>query len=90
MLTHNVTEELKADVQVLWQTHERMTDRKDAIIERLEKTLEEIEEQYQLALSSHMQNIDNLIDLHDSRVTALEKEFERDLKELEDEFNKER
>ncbi len=84
------TESLKKEVEILIQTHERITDRKDAIIQRLEKTLEEVEEHDQLALATHLRNIDSLIALHDARIDALEGEFERDLKELHGEFDKER
>ena len=43
------------------QTFERVVDRKDAIVRSLAKDLEEAEEQYQVALRSHLQNIDDLI-----------------------------
>ena len=53
--------ELQKDVQVLSQTFERTVDRKDAIISSLASDLEEAEEQYQVALHSHVENIDTLI-----------------------------
>ena len=43
-----------------------------------------------MSLRSHLQNIDTLIDLQDSRLLALENEFEKDLQTLEDEFEAER
>lgn len=43
------------------QTFERIVDRKDAIIKSLAKDIEEAEEQYQVALRSHLQNVDDLI-----------------------------
>ena len=43
------------------KTFERVVDRKDAIIQSLAKDLEEAEEQYQVALRSHIQNLDQLI-----------------------------
>lgn len=43
------------------QTFERTVDRKDAIIRSLAKDLEEAEEQYQVALRKHLQNMDDLI-----------------------------
>jgi hypothetical protein len=69
-------ETLRKDIEILSQNHERDVDRKDAIIQMLDRDLEEAEEQYQMALRSHMQNIDTLIDLQDSRLLALENEFE--------------
>eukprot|EP00949_MAST-11_sp_MAST-11-sp1_P000330 g330.t1 len=83
-------ESLRKDIEVLSQNHERDVDRMDAIIQMLDRDLEESEEQYQMALRAHLQNIDTLIDLQDSRLLALENEFENDLRTLEDEFNAER
>lgn len=84
------TDELRKEIEVLSQTHERITDRKDAIIQRLEKTREEIELQYAMAFRSHLESIDALIDLHSNGVTSLRDEFDRDLAEAEQEWAKER
>lgn len=54
-------QELKKDIEVLSQTFERVIDRKEAIIKSLVKDIEEAEEQYQMALRSHLQNEDRLI-----------------------------
>ena len=43
------------------QTFERTVDRKDAIIRSLAMDIEEAEEQYQVALRKHLQNMDDLI-----------------------------
>ena len=43
------------------QTFERTIDRKDAIIRSLAMDIEEAEEQYQVALRKHLQNMDDLI-----------------------------
>uniref|UniRef100_A0A7S2RYX4 Dynein regulatory complex subunit 2 n=1 Tax=Mucochytrium quahogii TaxID=96639 RepID=A0A7S2RYX4_9STRA len=83
-------ESLRKDIEVLSQNHERDVDRKDAIIQMLDRDLEEAEDQYQTALRSHLQNIDRLIDLQDSRLLALENEFESELAEIASEFNVER
>lgn len=83
-------ESLRKDIEIISQTHERDVDRKDAIIQMLDRDLEEAEEQYQMALRSHLLNIDRLIDLQDSRLLALENEFEKDLKALDAEFAAER
>ena len=83
-------ESLRKDIEVISQNHERDVDRKDAIVQMLDRDLEESEEQYQMALRSHLQNIDVLIDLQDARLLALENDFESDLRTLEDEFNAER
>lgn len=54
-------EELHKDIGVMSQTFERVVDRKDAIIQSLARDLEEAEEQYQVALRAHFQNVDDLI-----------------------------
>jgi predicted hydrolase (HD superfamily) len=72
------------------QNHEREVDRKDAIIQMLDRDLEDSEEQYQMALRSHLLIVDALIDLQYTRVRALEQEFNANLQTLEDEFETER
>ena len=52
--------ELKKDIEILSQTFERVVDRKESVIKSLAKDLTEAEEQYAMALRSHLQNIDNL------------------------------
>ena len=54
-------QELQTDAEVLSQTFERVVDRKDAIIRSLAKDLEEAEEQYQVALRSQLENVDDLL-----------------------------
>ena len=53
----------------------------------LDRDLEEAEEQYGLAVRSHMMVVDNLLDLQYQRMRALETEFNGDLRSLEDEFD---
>lgn len=55
------SQELKKDIEILSQTFERVIDRKEAIIKSLVKDIEEAEEQYQMALRHHLQNVDKLI-----------------------------
>ena len=43
-----------------------------------------------MALRTHLENIDELIQLHDSRLYALEKNFQEELKTTQSDFNKER
>lgn len=52
----------------------------------LDRDLEEAEEQYGLAVRSHMMVVDNLLDLQYQRMRALGAEFNADLRALEDEF----
>ena len=55
------TADLKKDAETMSQTFERTVDRKDAIIRSLAMDIEEAEEQYQVALRKHLQNMDDLI-----------------------------
>lgn len=83
-------ESLKKDVEILSQNHERDVDRKDAILQMLDRDLEEAEDQFQMALRTHLQNIDTLIQLHDSRLYSLEKNFQTDLKTMQSDFHLEK
>lgn len=83
-------EELRREIEILSQNHEREVDRKDAIVQMLDRDLEEAEEQYGLAVRGHMMIMDNLLDLQYQRMKALETQFNADLKALEDEFEAER
>eukprot|EP00232_Nephroselmis_pyriformis_P026137 CAMPEP_0182864200 /NCGR_PEP_ID=MMETSP0034_2-20130328/7042_1 /TAXON_ID=156128 /ORGANISM="Nephroselmis pyriformis, Strain CCMP717" /LENGTH=528 /DNA_ID=CAMNT_0024996449 /DNA_START=166 /DNA_END=1749 /DNA_ORIENTATION=+ len=83
-------EDLRKEIEILSQNHEREVDRKDAIIQMLDRDLEDAEEQYQMALRSHLQTLDALIDLQYTRVKRLEEEFNFNLHALEEEFDTER
>ncbi|RLN15333.1 hypothetical protein BBJ28_00002989 [Nothophytophthora sp. Chile5] len=83
-------EALRKEVEVRSQNHERDVDRQDALLQMLDRDLEEAEEQFQMALRAHLLNVDELVDLQDERLLALEKEFEADLRELEREFQTEK
>ncbi len=83
-------ESLKKDIEILSQNHERDVDRKDAILQMLDRDLEEAEDQYQMAMRTHLVNIDTLIKLHDTRLYALERNFHGELKVLQSDFTKEK
>merc|ERR1711977_738060 len=70
--------------------HERDVDRKDAIIQMLDRDLEEAEGQFHMSLRSHLQNVDHLIELQDTRLLKSEQEFEHELCTLEVEFQAEK
>ncbi|XP_063674868.1 dynein regulatory complex subunit 2-like isoform X2 [Bolinopsis microptera] len=82
--------ELCKDIEILSQTFERIVDRKDAIIKSLSQDLAEAEEQYQLALRSHLQNIDQLVDNQGSRIASLHREYSEELEQLKHEYSTER
>lgn len=83
-------EALKKDIEILSQNHERDVDRKDAILQMLDRDLEEAEDQYQMALRTHLENVDELIQLHDSRVYALERAFQEESQTIQSDFSSER
>jgi hypothetical protein len=83
-------EQLRKDIEVFSQGHERDVDRKDAIIQMLDRDLEEAEEQYQMAQRAHLDKVDKLIDLQDGRLFGLESDFEAELSVLQAEFSLER
>ncbi|KAJ9525006.1 hypothetical protein QJQ45_005934 [Haematococcus lacustris] len=83
-------EELRREIEVLSQNHEREVDRKDAIVQMLDRDLEEAEEQYGMAVRAHMLVMDNMLDLQYQRMRAREQEFAADLRALEEEFDTER
>jgi len=83
-------EDLRKEIEIISQQHEREVDRKDAIIQVLDRDLEDSEDQYQMALRAHLLMVDRLIDLHNSRLRGIEYDFEKDRQELVDEFGTER
>ncbi|CAH1801399.1 unnamed protein product [Owenia fusiformis] len=84
------SKELKKEIEILSQTFERVVDRKESVIKSLAKDLLEAEEQYSMALRSHLQNIDGLIDLQKQRLHTLQEEYHVELDVLKEEFDTER
>jgi len=82
--------ELKKDIEILSQTFERVVDRKKAVMESLGQDLSEAEEQYSMALRSHLQHVDRLIDLQNSRIYTLQNEFDDEVQILKREYDTER
>jgi hypothetical protein len=83
------SEELKKEISYIQESYDRIMKRKDASIQRLHDEINEQEDQYQKALSTHMNNLDTLMTIHNSRVDALESDYQRDLNELMKEFDDE-
>ena len=69
------TEQLKKEIQIYQQNHDREVDAKDAILQMLDRDLDEAEEQYQMALRNHLIHVNELIDLQASRLRGLDEEF---------------
>merc|ERR1719330_666197 len=84
------TRQLKKQVEIVSQTHERDVDRRDAILQMLDRDLDEAEEQQQVAVRSHLLNVDRLLEIQQSRLLALEDDCNRDIQTLQKEFELER
>mmetsp|Transcript_15668 Transcript_15668/g.37756 ORF Transcript_15668/g.37756 Transcript_15668/m.37756 type:complete len:498 (+) Transcript_15668:63-1556(+) len=84
------TKQLKKEVEIVSQNHERDVDRKDAILQMLDRDLDEAEEQHQVCIRSHLLNIDKLLEIQRTRLAALEEEFTRDVNTVSEEFRLER
>merc|ERR550525_1012145 len=84
------TRQLKKQVEIVSQNHERDVDRRDAILQMLDRDLDEAEEQQQVAVRSHLLNVDRLLEIQQSRLLALEDDCNRDIQTLQKEFDLER
>lgn len=84
------TKQLKKQVEIISQNHERDVDRKDAILQMLDRDLDEAEEQHQVAVRSHLLNVDRLHEIQQSRLLALDEKFKHDVATLQEEFRIER
>jgi len=84
------TDELQREIEIYSQNYEREVDAKDAMLQMLDRDLEEAEEQYQTALRNHFIHVDRLLALQSRRLEGLEEEFKTDLAVLVEEFERER
>ena len=82
------TEQLKNEIEIYSQNNQRELDSKEAFLQMLDKNLDEAEDQYQIALRNHLIHIDQLLALQDSRLGAMNIEFERDARIIEEEFDR--
>lgn len=82
--------DLLKDIEIMSQTFERIIDRKDSVIKSLVKDLQEAEEQYCMAMRSHFENADKLIDLHKEQLDTMRTKCEDMVAVIKIEFNKER
>ncbi|CAH8501221.1 unnamed protein product [Schistosoma turkestanicum] len=83
------SKELKRTIEILSQTFERIMDRKESITKTLVANLSEADEQHLMAMRSHLENVDILIDLQNQRLQKLRTDYEKELQSLVDEFLKE-
>jgi hypothetical protein len=86
----NRVDDLRRDIEVLAQNHERTMDRKASIIQMLTRDLDDAEEQFQTSQRTQMDKMQTLINLHNQKLAKLQDEFERDIKILKTEFKTEK
>ncbi|XP_062853478.1 dynein regulatory complex subunit 2 [Trichomycterus rosablanca] len=82
--------ELRNEIAIFSQTFERIVDRKDSVIKSLVSDLNEAKQQSALALRSHLQCMDQLLEIQKVRLTELELQWNISLEELSTEYNMER
>eukprot|EP00210_Caulerpa_lentillifera_P000985 g949.t1 len=82
-------EDLKRNIEILAQNHERDVDREDAVIQMLDRDLDDSEDQYQMALRSHEEAVEKLLDLQESRKTQKQKTFEKQVHDMKAKFDQE-
>ena len=80
----------KDQIDVIKVNYLKTADRCDAIVERLQKWLVEGENQYQFSLRAHKKNLENFISLSHKKMEVEEKNWEKKLTEIVEEFEKDR
>mmetsp|Transcript_28244 Transcript_28244/g.71697 ORF Transcript_28244/g.71697 Transcript_28244/m.71697 type:complete len:550 (-) Transcript_28244:420-2069(-) len=84
------TKQLKREVEIIAQSHERDMDRKDAIMQMLDRDLDEAEEQHQFAIRTHLLNMETLMEIQDSRVEELREDFRKQVEAIDGDWAGER
>ena len=84
------TEELKHELEILAQEHDREVERRDVSIKSLLGDLDEAETQFDQALRQHLRAVDRLIEVQDARLLSLERDFKKEVRIIESEFAEER
>lgn len=82
--------ELTADIEILRHEFEKALDRKNANIAMLLGDLEESEEQYRLALRTHITNVESLIELQKQRIGDMDRHLEEELARMKRDHDLER
>jgi len=84
------TKSLKREVEIVAQSHERDMDRKDAILQMLDRDLDEAEEQHQCGVRTHLLNIEGLMKIQQDRLEALEETFREEVKSMDSQWQEEK
>jgi hypothetical protein len=83
------TESLRNELELLAAQHERDCGHRDATLKMMFDDLLAAEEQYRVALHSHLRGMDRLIELEDARIMDLEAAFTTELGAATAAFNAE-
>lgn len=84
------TEELRAEIAIVSQSHERDVELREAAVRSALAEIESLEQQQVQAVRSHMRQLDRLFEIQSRRVSETEAEFEADLARLEREWETEK
>uniref|UniRef100_A0A0G4HVM7 Dynein regulatory complex subunit 2 n=1 Tax=Chromera velia CCMP2878 TaxID=1169474 RepID=A0A0G4HVM7_9ALVE len=84
------TAQLKKEVEILSQNHQRDVDRKEALLHMMDRDLDEAEEQQLVASRSHFSNVGQLLDIQTARLEAVDHHFQAALSEMRQDFAAER
>jgi len=80
------TKQLKKEVEIAAQNHERDVDRKDAILQMLDRDLDESEEQHQVAVRAHLCSVDEFLTIQRDRLQRVRQIYDQNVQLLEEEF----
>jgi hypothetical protein len=83
-------DQLRAQIEIHSQSHERDVDRKDAIIQMMDRDLEDAEQQYETAVRGHMRIVQKLLDLQYQILKQQQEDFEASLAAVESRSEAER
>ncbi|MCO5579542.1 hypothetical protein L7F22_033399 [Adiantum nelumboides] len=83
------TKELHKDIETFSECYDSEVKQKDGTIASLMKHLLEAEQQRKLAFSKHLEILDQLMSVHQTRMKDMEMEFQDNVQQLETSFEKE-
>ena len=83
-------ESLRNGSALMKEECEKELERSNQIIGQLQEDLQHSEDQFQTAVASHLQTLDGLIDVFDTRLLYLERDFESKVKALKDDHSKQK
>jgi hypothetical protein len=84
------SEALKDDIRVISQVHERDVERHDALIQMLDRDLDDADTQREALLRQHRIALDRLLGIQACKLVDIERAFVSAVRSLEDEFAAER